>query len=175
LIELPGGPLIVQYEALPGTECLINDRRIYLNQASPTEPGEGNLAEMTTVAAAAIPGTTMIAYGKNFEVEGSIEGVDNIGHFLRDRFLQDLAKLETAFGGPVLWLSPNLKYVVGDVEYQLRIGRHQKYDTIFKAHLNIHHATDSLPGLEELRRELRDGFHYLRGLLDKVLSGRGTS
>jgi len=112
----------------------------------------------------------MVAYGKNFNVKGSIEDVENIGHFLRDRFLRNLDQLEQALRGPVSWLSPTLKYVVENVEYQLRIDRDDTDESIFKAHLNIHHAADILPGLEDLRLELREGFEYLKELLNRVLS-----
>lgn len=175
LIDTPGGPLIVDYEALPGTNCVIHNRRIYLNQAGATEPGEGNLAQMATVAVGAIRGATMVAYGKNFYVKGSVEGVDNIGHFLRDRFLWDLDQLEIAFEGPVSWLSPKFKYVSGNVEYELGIDPDPGDATQFKARLNVHHATDSLPGLEDLRLELRGGFQYFRELLNRVLSAGATS
>ena len=170
LIEAPGGPLIVNYEALPDTNCIINNRRIYLNQGGPTEPGEGHLAQMATVAAGAVRGSTIVAYGKNFEAKGSVEGVDNMGHFLRDRFLRDLDQLQTVFEGPVSWLSPRFKYVVGNIEYQLGIDPDREDETMFKARLNIHRAADSLPDLEDLRLELREGFQYLRELLNKVLS-----
>jgi len=169
LIDMPGGPLIIDYEGLPGTNCIINNRRIYLNQHGAIEPGEGNLAEMATVAAGAIRSATMVAYGKNFDVKGSIEGVENVGHFLRDRFLRNIDQLEQALQGPVSWLSPTLKYVVENVEYQLSIDRDDTDESVLKARLNIHHAIDSLPSLENLRLELREGFEYLRALLNRVL------
>jgi len=175
LVEAPGGPLIVNYEALPDTNCVINNRRIYLNQGGPIEPGEGNLAQMATVAVGAIRGSTIVAYGKNFHVKGSVESVDNMGHFLRDRFLRDSDQLEEAFEGPVSWLSPRFKYVVGNIEYQLGIDPYPGDDTLFKARLNIHHATDSLPGLEDLRLELREGFQYFSEVLNRVLSVGASS
>jgi len=175
LIEAPGGPLIVNYEAPPGTHCIINSRRIYLNQGGPTEPGKGNLAQMATVAIGAIRGSTIVAYGKNFDANGSVEGVDNTGHFLRDRFLRDLDQLEMVLEGPLSWFSPRFKYVVGNIEYQLRIDPDREDETLFKARLNIHHATDSLPGLEDLQLELREGWQYFTELLNKVLSVGGAS
>lgn len=170
LIDMPGGPLIIEYEDLPGTNCIINNRRIHLNQAGAIGPGEGNLAQMATVAAGAIRTATMVAYGKNFHAKGSIEGVENIGHFLRDKFLRNIDQLEQALQGPVAWLWPTLKYVVENVEYQLRIDHDHTDESIFKAHLNFHHAIDTLPGLEDLRLELREGFEYMRELLNRVLS-----
>jgi hypothetical protein len=169
LIDLPGGPLMVDYERLPGTNCIINDRRIYLNQAGPTEPSEGNLAQMATVAASALQGATMVAYGKNFHVRGSVEAVGNMGRFLRDRFLRNLNQLEVAFGGPVLWLLPNFKYVVGNIEHRLAIDCDETDQSLFRARLNIHHDTESLPSLDDLSAELREGFQYLRELLSKLL------
>lgn len=170
LIDMPGGPLIVHYEELPGTNCIVNERRIHLSQAGTVEPGQGNLAEMATAAGEAIGDATMVAYGLNFNVRGSIRDIDSIGQFLRDRFLRHREHLEMAVGGQISWMFPRLEYVIADVRYQLRIDPDPSDEAVFKAHLNVHHATESLPGVSELSLGLREGFEYLGRVLDEVLS-----
>lgn len=170
LVDLPGGPLILDYPEVPGIGCLINERRIYLNQAGPTEPGEGKLADMALTAARAVVGATMVGYGDNFHVKGSIDSIGDIGHFLRDSLLRGVDQLQVALGGSIACLSPRLKYPVGNAMYELQIEPDDAESTVFRARLNIHHDTDSLPELDDLRSELREGFEYLRGLLSRLLS-----
>lgn len=169
-IDTPGGPLIVVFEAVPGTNCIINARRIHVNQGGPVEPGDGKLAQMATVANEAVQGGGMVAYGLNFAVKASVESIDNVGHFLRDKFLKSLEELEVTIGGSLAWLSPKFKYVVEGVEFQLGIDPVEGEPTLVRAHLNVHHAVQSLPTQDELSKELNEQFQYMSDLLDRVLS-----
>jgi hypothetical protein len=169
-VDMPGGPLLVYYEGLPGTNCVINDRRILLSQGAQTEPGKGNLAEMANVAKAAIGDATMIAYGVNFYVKGSIEGIDNIGEFFRDKLLRGLRELETGVGARISGMFPRLEYVIADARYQLRIDPDPDREAVYGAQLNIHHATESLPEPKDLALALDEGFAHLGQVLDKVFS-----
>lgn len=169
-IDTPGGPLIVVFEAVPGTSCIINARRIHVNQGGPVEPGDGYLAQMATVANEAIRGAAMVAYGLNFGVKASVESIDNIGQFLRDKFLRGLQDLEATVGGTVSWLSPNFKYVIGGIEYQLRMGADESDPALLRANLNVHHEVGSLPSRDDLSQEIREEFQRMSQLLDRLLS-----
>lgn len=170
-IDTPGGPLIVVFEAVPGSNCIINARRIHVNQGGPVEPGDGNLAQMATVANEAVRGAEMVAYGLNFGVKASVESVDNVGEFLRDKFLQDLQHLEATVGGTVSWVSPKFKYVIENIEYQLRMAPEESDPTLLKADFNVHHEVGSLPSRDELSQEMREEFGRMSQLLDRLLSG----
>lgn len=174
-IDMPGGPLVVDFEALPGTSCVIDSRRIFLNQLGTTEPGKGHLARMAMCAADAIGDAVMNAYGKNYVVRGSIEAVEHVGAFLRDAFLNDVEELERRVGGSISWLSPRVKYVVEGTEYELRLDPDLSEEAMFRAQLNIHHATKSLPDANALSSELNEGFAYFQEILDKVLTGGAAS
>jgi len=169
-VDMPGGPLIVNYEGIPDTNCVINDRRILLSQSGHVDPGKSNLAEMANVAKAAIGDATMIAYGLNLRVKGSIEGIDNVGEFFRDKFMRGLQELETGVGGRILRMFPRLEYVIADARYQLRIDPDPDREDVCGAHLNIHYATESLPEPSDLALALHEGFAHLGQVLDKMFS-----
>jgi hypothetical protein len=169
-VAMPGGPLLLNYEGLPETNCVVNDRRIHLNQGGQVEPGKGNLAEMAVAAKAAIGEATMIAYGLNFHARGSIEGINNIGVFFRDKLLQRLEQLETGVGGRISRMFPRLEYTIGDARYQLRIDPDAELEAVYGAQLNIHYATEALPERSDLALALHEGFTHLRQVLDSVFS-----
>jgi hypothetical protein len=169
-IDTPSGPLIVSFQEIPDTNCIINARRIYLNQGGPLEPGSGHLAHMATVANEAVQGSNMVAYGLNFAVHASVKNTDNVGRLLRDKFLKRIEELEAETGGSVAWLSPKFKYIMEDVEYQLSIEPVEGEATLVRAHLNVHHTVQSLPTQDELSTELNERFQYMSGLLDRLLS-----
>ena len=166
-IDTPGGPLIVVFEAVPGTNCIINTRRVHVNQGGPVEPG--TLAQMATTASEAVRGAKMLAYGLNFGVKASVEGMDDVGQFLRDKFLQGLQALEATLGGTVLWLSPKFKYVIEDVEYNLRMDPDESDPALLRAHLNVNHEVGSLPSRDELSREILEESQRMSQLLDRLL------
>lgn len=169
-IDTPGGPLIIVFEAVPGTNCIINTRRVHVNQGGPVEPGDGTLAQMATTASEAVRGAEMVAYGLNFGVKASVESMDNVGQFLRDKFLQGLQDLEATLGGTVSWLSPKFKYVIEDVEYRLRMDPDESDPALLRAHLNVHHEVGSLPSRDELSREILEESQRMSQLLDRLLS-----
>lgn len=168
-IDMPGGPLIIAVEPIQDTNCIFDARRIYLNEGGQVEPGSGHLARMATVASSAVQGGTMVAYGLNFAVRASVEGTDSVGHLLRDKLLKSLGELEATVGGAVSWFAPKIKYVVGDVEFQLGMDPSEDEPTLLRAHLNVHHAVQSLPTQDELSRELGEQFQYMRDLLGRML------
>jgi len=117
----------------------------------------------------------MKAYGKNYVITGSIEGVEDVGAFLRDAFLSDVQRLQQLLEGSISWLSPRIKYVADGTEYELRFDPDLSEQAVFTAHLNIHHATQSLPSADALSSELSNGFRYFKELLGKVLSAGAAS
>lgn len=170
LLDMSAGPLIVHYEQIPGINCIINHRRITLSQGGRIEPGQGNLSRMAVTASEAVRGARMVAYGFNFRIMGAVEGVSDVGLFLRDSFLREPEQLATAAGGPVSSLSLAFKYSVGDIQYRLGLDSDESDETLFRAQLNVHHATDTLPAEDQLSRELRQAFQYSGDLLERVLS-----
>lgn len=169
-MDMSGAPLVINYERLPGTTCIVNDRRIQVQQSGLREPGKGNLAEMATVAKAAIGEQSMISYGLNFTVKGSTQGVGNVGEFLRNKLLRGLPQLEAIFGGQISRMFPRLEYVIADVRYQLSIEPDPIDETAYRAQLNIHHVTDSLPEPSDLSSALDEGLAHLGEALNKTFS-----
>ena len=169
-IDTPGGPLIVVFEAVPDTNCVINARRVYVNQGGPIEPGDGTLAQMATTATEAIRDAQMLAYGLNLGIRISVVEMEDVGQFLRDEFLRGLQDLEATLGGSVSSLSPKFKYVIGNSEYSLRLDPDESDPRALGAQLNVHHDVGSLPSRDELSREIWEESERMTQLLNGLLS-----
>lgn len=148
--------------------CVVEGRRIRLNDTSGEDVGVRPLPKMAVVAHKAVLKGNLVAYGFNYEITGSIMDTDNSRDFILQKFLPSDRAWEKGLRGELTMLVPQLTYLRDDVRYQLRLQPHPSEGSGLKAHFNVHFAGVPLPEVEDLDSSLKRQFEDFVRTLEEL-------
>lgn len=172
MADLPvvGGALVLNYEPLQ-TQCLIDQRRIRIGNAGRAEIERrplSTIAQLAVTTREIVEGASIVAHGFNYEVLAYLEDENDIGRFLRVRFLNDPADLDNRFGGKIDSLDLRLHCVFDEKEYNFRFRPSGSDPSQLQISCNAHFPRETLPAAGDLQRQILAEYGNLRAIVEKI-------
>lgn len=172
MADLPvvGGAIALTYEPLQ-TQCLIDQRRIRISnvgQAAIERRPLSTVAQLAETTREIVEGANVIAYGFNYEVLVYLEDQDDIGRFLRVRFLNDPEDLDSRFGGRIDSIDLRLHCVLDEKEYNFRFRPSGSDTSQLQISCNVHFRRDTLPTAGDLQEHMVSEYDDIRAIAKRI-------
>jgi len=149
----------------------IGERRVRVNiQKGMKTIGEIPIWETSSKALDLVPKKfSLIAYGFNYDVICDLSL--NANDSLKEIFLRNEEKLDSAIDGQILSFSPRLIYTRQNKRYELLLEAVEEVK--LKGHLNAHFQREdiNLPTSEELKDSYLTEFDYFQDILTRLFQG----
>jgi hypothetical protein len=146
----------------------IGDRRVRIIDQKQHAPGQTDLAALATKIHAIITGSTLSAYGFNYDLSLTAHGAKTPAQIVKARFLPDEERIALLVRGPIEAMAPRLIFRRGQARYDLVF---QPEDGQFKAHVNVHFASAVLPEQSELQKSIEEEQRELIALVNNLFPG----
>ncbi len=167
IAQIPENILVLQYPKFK-IVCRFGEQRVRVDDLSGAGDSGNLLPEVITRAVALLPQHQHIAYGFNYIVAFSYQGIASVGQFFNQQLLAHPTAVERQMGAQIVSAGLRLRYTAQDVLYDLRLDEEDQ-PQIALAHLNAHFLNQSLPAEAELRHQFSGELAQLRTLLERLV------
>ena len=172
MADLPvvGGAIALTYEPLQ-TQCLIDQRRIRISNVGRAEIERrplSTIAQLAETTRGIVERASVVAYGFNYEVLVYLENEDDVGRFLRVRFLNDPEDLDNRFGGQIDSLDLRLHCVFDEKEYNFRFRPSGSDTSQLHISCNVHFRRDMLPTAGDLQKHIVSEYDDIRAIAKRI-------